>query len=461
MTIGSPTHYEQPSTLGGTRDAIRDIWWYINGSHPTETNSIPWECIEVWDGTTREVPSGGSMQNLSSGSLWRPAVSAPSTLPDEAWAIFRNPDGGAVAARFQVHVRMETTGRAKNSLITLDDWTVGAGTDASPTLPTTLIGQPIVGDDGTDPWDAQSTFIWSVLVDEGMYIMRQFNPAGGTTNSQWEYMGEVEPVNSEIDVPRPFVIQRTLGIPGWTGSNSHNMLSPFDQSTVLGLSNSVGLGYPVQISTGSGWGDLGPSYLSNVYLYATILAGSRFTVGYIRNAAAIDEHQNHDRATCGFTASDFRFEVWTVSPGAVPHIVTLWPPGTALAAGHTEVTKLSVPTQLVPPGGVETTPPVVTYIDPLPGAQIRADQAITIDVTNDGSGFANIQLRVAYIVSDPVRPTETIYGGDELGEFESFYSASTITSITNGFRFVIVRNGGWPSTPNFTASPIDSSGNIT
>jgi hypothetical protein len=112
-------------------------------------------------------------------------------------------------------------------------------------------------------------------------------------------------------------------------------------------------------------------------------------------------------------------------------------------------------------GGGDTTPPTVTYVNPLPGSQIRSDSIITIDVTDNSGGFATIQLRVQYRSAVPALPTETIYSGDSAGEFEVFYKGSTVSSITDGLRFVIDRDEGWPSTPTFVASPVDSSGNTT
>ncbi len=112
-------------------------------------------------------------------------------------------------------------------------------------------------------------------------------------------------------------------------------------------------------------------------------------------------------------------------------------------------------------GGGDTNPPVVVYVDPLPGTQIRSDTTITLDVTDDSGGFAAVQLRVQYNSAAPALPTETVYSGDSLGDFEAFYESSTVSSITDGLRFVLTRDEGWPSTPTFVASPVDPSGNTT
>ena len=458
-----PNHYEQATPIGSTYDALRDVWWWINGSHPTVPNGIAWPCVECWDGTNRDVPTGGSLANLPAGRLWKPGDPAPATLPQGAWAVFESL-GGAVAATWQCFVRMEASSQAGNSLITLADWSVGGGTGASPTLPATIIGQPASGD-GDGRFTNQPTYIWSVILDEGMFIMRMFNPSNGggsDFNSRWTYMGEVDPINNEADDPRPFITPRNTALTLWSGAFSHVKLSPVDQLTVCNVRN-----YPwrnITQNTSTTYNDLGAEYLCNVGFDADDPAGDRHIVGYARNVGSIDETAPRNRATAGYTPTDYRFEVWGIATG-FPSPVTLWPPGTALPDGHTVVTEESVPSQLIPVadsgGGGDTTRPEVVYVDPIAGTQITPSTAITIDITDDSGGFANIQLRVRYPNADPVIPTESIYGGDELAVFETLYTSSTITPISNGFRFVLTRDGGWPSTPVFLASPIDSSGNTT
>ncbi len=457
-----PAHYEQAVALGSTYDAIRDVWWVINGSHPVAVNSsTPWECIEVWDGTTREVPIGGVMSNLSGGNLWKPGISVTS-LPQNAWATFRSP-GGAVAAQFQIFVKMESSSQAGHSLISLDDWVVGGGTDATPALPATIIGQPPSGN-GDGRFTNQPTYIWALILDEGMFLIRMINPAGGDSNNmRWTYMGEVDLVSTEADDPRPFITPRNTSQAGWNGSFTHVRLSPVDQSTICSVRNRPY--YDTSMGVTTRYNDLGLEYLCNVCFDAEDPAGHRHTVGYARNVGAIEQEVPHNRATAGYTGSDFRFEVTRILASPNPQLVTLWPPGTALGAGHTIIAEESVPTQLIPAvtagGGGDTTRPVVVYVDPIAGSQIVPTTTLTIDVTDDSGGFANIQLRVRYEAADPLIPTETIYGGDDLDKFEPLYTSSTIAVISNGFRFVLTRDGGWPSTPTFIASPIDGSGNTT
>jgi len=449
-----PVYYEQAVALGSTYDGIRDAFWWINGSHLSTTNAIPWECIECWDGTTRLVPTGGDMGALPGGNLWKPG--AGSSLPINAWATFRNP-GGAASGFFQVHIRMRTSGQAEIMLIPLDDWSIGAGTDAAPTLPTTILA---TSGSGNNIYTNQATFIWAVILDEGMFYIRMMATAGVNSNSRWTYLGEYQSWNTDADDPRPFIITTSANVAGIPATTMCARRSPLNNSTLCTV-RSYSYRYQTQ-GVATAYDEAGVDYLANVGLYSDT-ASHRFLMGTLRNIGAIDEVAPAARATCGITPTDYRFEVWR-HVASVIGIVSSWPAGTALAAGHTVISEASIPTELQPAssgGGGDTTPPVVTFVDPIPGVQIRASQAITLTVTDDSGGFGNIQLRVAYPTSKVSRPTETIYGGDRLGAFEACYTSSEITAIANGYQFVLRRDGGWPATPEFTASPIDSSGNIT
>ena len=77
-------YFETAIAASGTKDGCRQICWFINGTHPTASpqNAIPWECLECFDGTTRDVPGGGSLANLPAGHLWK--TDAVTTLPQNA-----------------------------------------------------------------------------------------------------------------------------------------------------------------------------------------------------------------------------------------------------------------------------------------------------------------------------------------------------------------------------------------
>lgn len=335
-----PTHFELTAVAPtSTYNAFRELWWFNNGSHPTQGNDIKLTCIEVWDGSKREVPFEGRLSNLTAGNLWIPSLTPVSDLPEGAWGLFETL-GGVVSAKCQFYVRMEAGGQASHSLVSLGDWVVGGGSGASPTLPATIIGQPPTGD-GDGRFPSSSVLFWSVIMDEGMFQMKQF-PAVGLTGFRSTYMGEVDPVTTEANDPRPFVTPRNTS-QSWNNSHSHMRLSPVDQSTICQLHNRP---FYDETQGATSYTDLGPDSLSNVALDSREPAGHRFSQGYFRNVGAISEGAASNRATAGYDGSDFRFEVF--GPVATdPQMVTLYPPGTALT-GHTVVSEASVPLQLIP-----------------------------------------------------------------------------------------------------------------
>ncbi len=339
MTVANqPTYFALDSVApASTYDAIRELWWWMNGSHPTTPNAITFACVEVYDGTSRQAPSGGLLSDLSPSNLWHP--SAVTSLPTGAWAVFQT-QGGVVSAKCQFYVRMEAAGQAGHSLISLDDWVVGAGTPASPTLPTTTIGQPATGD-GDGRFPSSAVLFWSVIMDEGMFLMKQF-AASGLTDLRWAYMGEVDPATDESDDPRPFITPRNTS-QAWSNSFSHVRLSPVDQSTICQLQNRP---FYEETFGATTYKDLGIDYISNVQIDSSEPAGHRFAQGYFRNAGATSETASSNRATMGYTGSDFRFEVFGTS-ATFAQVVTVYPPGTALSA-HTVVAEESVPLQLIP-----------------------------------------------------------------------------------------------------------------
>lgn len=335
-----PTYFALDSSApASTYDAVRELLWWMNGTHPTTANTISFEFIEVYDGTTREVPAGGLLSTMAT-SLWRPRVTPLASLPTGAWAVFRTV-GGVVSAQCQFFVKLEAAGEVSISLISLDDWTIGAGTDASPTLPATIIGQPPTGD-GAVVFPSTSVLFYSMVMDEGMFLIKQF-PASGLVNLRWAYLGEVDPATDESDDPRPFITSKTTA-EGWDGGYTHVRLSPVDQSTLCELRNRPF--YFETFDSTNAYDDLGVGYLSNVAIDSAEPVGHRFVQGYFRNAGAIDQTALSNRATAGYTSTDFRFEVFGTST-ADPQVVTAYPPGTALSAQNL-VTEESVPTQLIP-----------------------------------------------------------------------------------------------------------------
>ena len=457
-----PSWYRQASAHGSTYAAMRDLIWYINGSHPTESNAITWACIDCYDGTTREQPSGGDMGNLSSGSLWKPG--AVTALPVGAWVVLETPGNAAVANNFQVMGQAMIFGPFTWILMPYAGFTVGGPLTSSPTLPAATIGSPPSVNSGDGRFALAADRIYTIIMDEGMFLIRGDSP---TTTVAWMYLGEVNPVTPEADDPRPFIFPIRTDIQGIRPGQSEFMrISIVDDVSIERCQPSMLLN--VALDSVNAYNDLGVNYFSQALVWC-IGAGSRFHIGNFRNIACCDETTGviTVRHTAGYSPTDYRFEVWGLS-NTVPKLVTTWPPGTALAA-HTTFSERSVPPSLVPAtgGGGNVTPPDVTFVKPLPNSPIRSNTKITIDVTDDEGLFSGIQLRVQFNSARPKRATETIHGGDALGVFEPFYQNCTVTTIANGYRFFLTRvnpdplgsDTGWPSTPTFVATPVDQAGN--
>lgn len=99
----------------------------------------------------------------------------------------------------------------------------------------------------------------------------------------------------------------------------------------------------------------------------------------------------------------------------------------------------------------DSSAPVISNVIPTPGSTIPKYGPWQFDVTDD-LGLAGVIVKVRFAG----RPTETVFDVDA---FEGFYSASSVSVIANGFRFVIRRTGGWPAPPTFFARAIDMQGN--
>jgi len=105
--------------------------------------------------------------------------------------------------------------------------------------------------------------------------------------------------------------------------------------------------------------------------------------------------------------------------------------------------------------------PVVTIVTPLPPASATTPVVFTV------VGTAAVALRRAWasaafpgIVGD-----EVVHNGDRFGAFYT-NGINTRTSITNGYQFTVLRDGGWPvgSFPvaaSFTINAVDTLGNGT
>lgn len=110
---------------------------------------------------------------------------------------------------------------------------------------------------------------------------------------------------------------------------------------------------------------------------------------------------------------------------------------------------------------IEPQPGVATVHYPAPGVSMLPDEALIFEVTDAGSDLAAI---VPMVILDPFAAPEVVCRGVIDGEFafEALYSLrSTRTVIPNGFRYRLLRRGGWEVNPRFYILVVDSAGNVT
>ena len=449
-----PQWYEDSVGFANTWLAAREFLWYLNGTHPTQVSTVPWSVIDCYDGVTREQPTSGDLSNLDPGNKWFPgSATAPS---QDMWITVQAPGGGPVINRFQLYVRFTVFTRANFSFIFLNDWSIGAGTPSSPTVPTTIESAEIA--------NAFADAHWFALIDEGAVIVMVWSDS--VAPRQWLYMGDMDSDNPLSVDPRPFVMSVAWTAPGWRPSGAdYRGISAVDNTTLISCALDNEMQNPMEDSADQDAFATRP--LCSIALYSNT-ASHRYHLGKFRNLGAIGRFANsiddNIRDTAGFTASDFRFEQW--NRGQDNAAVVQLNLNEVEYDAHEVVSAISVPIQLIPATGDEV-PPVVTFVAPNPNTTIRSSTAITIDVTDNSNSFAGIQLRVKFSGAAPARATESIHAGDTLGVFEPFYQASSVIPINNGFRFVLKRvnpdpNGsdtGWPSTPTFVVTPVDDAGN--
>jgi hypothetical protein len=108
------------------------------------------------------------------------------------------------------------------------------------------------------------------------------------------------------------------------------------------------------------------------------------------------------------------------------------------------------------PDGVSGVPPTISNYSPAEGSVITAKTPLGFDVTGSVNGLANVALGVRFTGSIVV---ELAYDGSQ---FQTLYAgASTVTSISGGLRFSLLRAGGWPSTPTVLVIAVDAAGNVS
>lgn len=336
-----PPGFETTSSPSSTYVGMEEFAQFLNGTHASQTNAVPWACIDCYDGTTREQPTDGSFDNLSGGNLWRNDTGTPG---QNAWAVFQAPSGGDVAARYQVYIEMTTFTSAFIGVFMLNDWSVGAGTDSNPDIPTVSLGVPPFagGMDGTIA--NHTNYKWKAWVDEGGFMLDVFPTVSGAR--EWLYVGDLDTDNPAADDPRPFIISRNPDGTSWGAVYHH--IAESDDSTVIDTLDEVEQQAGMTDSSDQDAGLL--RQLSSVAVYGSD-AGDRYRKGKFRNCAAISRHTRTTDQTIRITAGDgpsaFEYEVWG-NGITFAQIVTLHPAGTSLPGGHIEISPDSVPTTLVP-----------------------------------------------------------------------------------------------------------------
>lgn len=113
-------------------------------------------------------------------------------------------------------------------------------------------------------------------------------------------------------------------------------------------------------------------------------------------------------------------------------------------------------------GGTEhdaTTPdnlashPTISNVTPAAGTAITPTTPVTFDVVDDSGTFRRVIVHVHFPATGAV---EVVHDGDA---FVGFYSGtSTRQAIAGGFRFSVLRAGGWRSAPTFKTFAIDTEG---
>ena len=342
MAYVTPTPYFETSAVAASSHAgLKEFATFLNGTHATQTNLAAWQCIDCYDGTTREQPTSGSFDNLTAANKWRADQGVP---PQNSWAVFQAPSGGDVTERFQVYVEMTTFTAVFFGVFMLNDWSVGAGTDANPTIPATSLGVPPFtgGMDGTIV--NHTDYLWQAVVDQGTILIRTVPTVAGAPDML--YIGDLKSDNPQSLDPRPFVISQNPAASGWEGIYLHVAVS--DDTTIINTNDEVEQSQGMEDAQDQDATVARP--LSTVACYANEV-NDRYRKGKFRLSAAISRHtrtaDNTERVTCGEGASDFDFEIWGKGATAVAQIVVRYAPGTALDS-HETLVPSTIPDTLEP-----------------------------------------------------------------------------------------------------------------
>lgn len=98
--------------------------------------------------------------------------------------------------------------------------------------------------------------------------------------------------------------------------------------------------------------------------------------------------------------------------------------------------------------------PVVGNFDPPQSTTINTNTPVNFDVTDDEGLFRRVIIHASF----PDGTEEVVHDG---GSFRGHYQAgnSSRVIISGGYRYTLLRAGGWPGNPTIRAFAIDQAGN--
>lgn len=102
----------------------------------------------------------------------------------------------------------------------------------------------------------------------------------------------------------------------------------------------------------------------------------------------------------------------------------------------------------------DSTAPEFFQVSPSIGILIEQNTSVILRATDDSSSIDQALISVNL---DITQPDELVFDGTN---FSKLYNKSSVISISNGYEWTIIRNGGWPSQPRFTGYLADPSGNV-
>lgn len=195
--------------------------------------------------------------------------------------------------------------------------------------------------------------------------------------------------------------------------------------------------------------DEGRTAIALVSISATLSDGSVRTV---YNGAGFEA--DFSASSRSDITDGYRYTIAHASPGwpsetLAFRVVAMDTQGRVTTSTSYNLTVSDPPEPVVP----DTTPPQVTNITPANGATIARAAAVEFDVTDD-TGLAAVIVMVLY---PDTGDYEVAHDGTTFAP--RFVSKSTRTAISGGYRFKLVRTGGWPSAPTVRVKPIDTAAN--